>query len=111
MLDAEKEKYTKYAALAAKRDFGLESLCVESYGRLGRAFITFLREVATHVVKRSTSLDTVPVLGQERNKKIKEQVGCLVRRYKRHISLARVREFARRVQNKSSKITATVRPR
>ena len=99
VLDAEKEKYAKYAALAARRDFGFEPLCVESYGRLGHAFITFLREMAIHVVKRSMSLDTVPVLGQERNKVVKDHVGGLFRRYKRHISLVRVPEFARRVKS------------
>ena len=97
--DAEKEKYTKYGALAARRDFGFEPLCVESYGRLGHAFIAFLHEVATHVTKGSMPEDNIPVDGHDRGAAFKVQVGRVLRGYKRLISLVRVREFARRVKS------------
>ena len=38
----------KYADLAARRDFGFEPMCVETYGRMGNRVLAVLWEMAEH---------------------------------------------------------------
>jgi hypothetical protein len=97
--DVEKVKNDKYAALAAKRDFGFDPMCVETYGRLGHAFIAFLREVAIHAAMRVAGVESAPT--GEINTAFNAHVSRLLRGYIRHISLVRVRGIALRVKSAS----------
>jgi hypothetical protein len=100
--DREEKKMAKYADMAARRDFGFEPMCVETYGRMGNSFLDVLWEIAEHEVTRNIAhlyYGMNADAAELRERILKTKITRKHRQYIRRISVVRARGLAHRVKS------------
>jgi len=85
--------------LAIRKHYLYIAMGLETYGRLGPDFIAFLTSIAEIAAKRNEDLHSVPTMPSMRQQFIARQLHSIDHRYKRQISLVRVRGMANRIKS------------
>mmetsp|Transcript_28319 Transcript_28319/g.45365 ORF Transcript_28319/g.45365 Transcript_28319/m.45365 type:complete len:196 (-) Transcript_28319:150-737(-) len=98
-LEQKKEKDATYKEFAIRKHYLYIAMGLETYGRLGPDFIAFLTSIAEIAAKRSEDLHSVPTMPSMRQQFIARQLHSIDHRYKRQISLVRVRGMANRIKS------------